>query len=168
MEQSIRVGRVLFRVLSTVALTTLAACGGAPAKVDKPPAPAPAPVLRIDVAAAADANRGPAGQALPIVVRLYELKAQGAFSGADFFSLYDREAKTLGGELIAREELALSPGQTRQVVKPLNPQARYLGVLGAFRDIDHAAWRVLVPLADGKDNNLDVAVGAKAIRAQAR
>ncbi|HSO79661.1 MAG TPA: type VI secretion system lipoprotein TssJ, partial [Chromatiaceae bacterium] len=145
------------------ALASLAACGGKPPKEEKPP-----PVLRVDVTAAPNANRGPGGQALPIVVRLYELRAQGAFSGADFFSLYDREAKTLGGELIAREELTLTPGQTRQIVKPLSPQARYLGVLGAFRDLDHAAWRALVPLADGKDNNLDVAVGAKAIRAQAR
>jgi type VI secretion system protein VasD len=115
-----------------------------------------------------DANRGPGGQALPIVVRLYELKAQGAFSGADFFSLYDRESKTLDGELISREELTLTPGQTRQIVKPLNPQARYLGVLGAFRDIDRASWRALVPLVAGTNNNLDVAVGAKTIRAQAR
>jgi type VI secretion system protein VasD len=166
MGPSIRVGRVLLRLLATAALATLAACGGAPAKEDKPPAPAP--VLRVEVAATADANRGPAGQALPIVVRLYELKAQGAFGGADFFSLYDREAKTLGGELIAREELTLTPGQTRQIVKPLDPQVRYLGVLGAFRDIDRADWRALVPLVAGKDNNLDVAVGAKAIRAQAR
>jgi type VI secretion system protein VasD len=125
-------------------------------------------MLRVDVAAASDANRGPGGQGLPIVVRLYELRAQGAFSGADFFSLYDREAKALGGELIAREELTLSPGQTRQIVKPLDPQARYLGVLAAFRDLDHAEWRDLVPLADGKDNNLAVAVGAKAVRAQPR
>jgi len=166
MGPSIRVGQVLLRLLATAALATLAACGGAPAKEDKPPAPAP--VLRVAVAATADANRGPGGQALPIVVRLYELKAQGAFSGADFFSLYDREAKTLGGELIAREELTLTPGQTRQIVKPLDPQVRYLGVLGAFRDVDRADWRALVPLVAGQDNNLDVAVGAKAIRAQAR
>ncbi len=166
MEQSIRVSRLLFSLVAAVALTTLPACGGKPPKEDKPPAPAP--VLRVDVAAAADANRGPAGQGLPIVVRLYELKAQGAFSGADFYSLYDREAKALGGELIAREELTLAPGQMRQIVKPLNPQARYLGVLGAFRDIDRATWRALVPLVDGKDNNLDVAVGPKAIRAQPR
>ncbi len=166
MGPSIRVGQVLLRLLATAALATLAACGGAPAKEDKPPAPAP--VLRVAVAATADTNRGPAGQALPIVVRLYELKAQGAFSGADFFSLYDREAKTLGGELIAREELTLTPGQARQIVKPLDPQVRYLGVLGAFRDIDRADWRALVPLVAGQDNNLDVAVGAKAIRAQAR
>lgn len=166
MEQSIRVSRLLLGLATAVVLTTLAACGGQPPKEDKPPAPAP--VLRVDVAAAADANRGPAGQGLPIVVRLYELKAQGAFSGADFYSLYDREAKALGGELIAREELTLAPGQTRQIVKPLNPQARYLGVLGAFRDIDRATWRALVPLVDGRDNNIEVAVGAKAVRAQAR
>lgn len=166
MEQSIRVGGVLVRLLAAAVLTALAACGGQPPKEDKPPPPAP--VLRVDLAATADANRGPAGQALPIVVRLYELKAQGDFSGADFFSLYDREAKTLGGELIAREELTLTPGQTRQIVKPLDPQARYLGVLGAFRDIDRAGWRALVPLVAGKDNTLDVAVGAQAIRAQPR
>jgi type VI secretion system protein VasD len=166
MGQSTRVGRVLVCLLAAAALTTLAACGGQPPKQDKPPAPAP--VLRIDAAAAADANRGPSGQALPIVIRLYELKAQGAFSGADFFSLYEREAKTLGGELIAREELTLAPGQTRQIVRPLDPQTRYLGVLGAFTDIDRATWRALVPLVAGKDNNLDVAVGAKAIRTQAR
>jgi type VI secretion system protein VasD len=163
MREAIRVSRLLSRLLVAVALTSLAACGAKPAKEDKPP-----PVLRVDVTAASDANRGPAGQALPIVVRLYELKAQGAFIGADFFGLYDREAQALGGELIAREELTLAPGQTRQIVKPLDPQARYLGVLGAFRDIDHASWRALAPLADGKDNNLAIAVGAKAIQAQKR
>ncbi len=106
------------------------------------------------------------GSALPIVVRVFELKAQGAFGGADFFSLYEHESKTLGGELIAREELTLAPGQTRQIVKPLDPQTRYLGVLGAFREIDRATWRALVPLVAGKDNNLDVAVDANAIRVQ--
>lgn len=168
MESSIRVSRVLLRLAVAIALTALVACGGKPPKEDKPPIPAAAPMLRVNVTAAADANRSPGGQALPIVVRLYELKARGAFSGADFFSLYDREAKTLGGELIAREELTLSPGQTRQIVKPLDPQVRYLGVLGAFRDIDRAAWRSLVPLADGRDNALDVRVGAKAIQAELR
>jgi type VI secretion system protein VasD len=168
MTPSIRVSRLAAGLAAAVALAALGACGGQPPKQDKPAAPAPAPVLRVEVTAAGDANRGPSGQALPIVVRLYELKAQGAFSGADFFSLYEREAKTLGPELIAREELTLSPGQTRPIVKPLDPQARYLGVLAAFRDVDRATWRALVPLADGKDNHLDVAVGAKAVRAQPR
>ena len=163
MRQSIWMGRTLTGLLIAAALASLAACGGKPPKEDKPP-----PVLRVDVTAAPNANRGPGGQALPIVVRLYELKAQGAFSGADFFSLYDRESETLGGELIAREELTLAPGQTNPIRKPLNPEARYLGVLGAFRDIDRASWRSLAPLISGVDNNLDVRVDAAAIRVQPR
>lgn len=168
MTESIRLRWILGPVLFVVALATLSACGGKPPKREKPPPPGPPPQLRIDVTASAQANRGPGGQALPIVVRLYELKAQGAFSGADFFSLYDRESAVLGGELIAREELTLAPGQTGHIDKPLDPQARYLGILGAYRDIDHASWRSLVPLISGKNNDLDVAVGATAIRAQPR
>jgi type VI secretion system protein VasD len=167
MKTSDRRRRLIAGLLAAATLTAMGGCGSKPPKEDKPPPAAP-PVLRVDVTAAANANHGPAGQALPIVVRVFELKAQGAFSGADFFSLYDRESKTLGGELIAREELTLAPGQTRQIVKPLDPQTRYLGVLGAFREIDRATWRALVPLVAGKDNNLDVAVGANAIRVQPR
>jgi type VI secretion system protein VasD len=168
MQASNRRRRLIAGLLAAATLAAMGGCASKPPKEDKPPPPAPPPVLRVDVTAAANANRGPGGQALPIVVRLYELKAQGAFSGADFFSLYDHESKTLGGELVAREELTLAPGQTRQIVKPLDPQTRYLGVLGAFREIDRATWRALVPLVAGKDNNLDVAVGANAIRVQPR
>jgi type VI secretion system protein VasD len=164
MKTSDRRRRLIAGLLAAATLTAMGGCGSKPPKEDKPPPPPP--VLRVDVTAAANANRGPAGQALPIVVRVFELKAQGAFRGANFFSLYDHESKTLGGELIAREELTLAPGQTRQIVKPLDPQTRYLGVLGAFRDIDRATWRALVPLIAGKDNNLDVAVGANSIRVQ--
>jgi len=167
MKTSERRRRFIAGLLAAATLTAMGGCGSKPPKEDKPPPAAP-PVLRVDVSAAANANRGPAGQGLPIVVRVFELRAQGAFSGADFFSLYDHESKTLGGELIAREELTLAPGQTRQIVKPLDPQTRYLGVLGAFREIDRATWRALVPLVAGKDNNLDVAVGANAIRVQPR
>lgn len=168
MGRSIRARGLWGCLLIAGIATGLVACGGKPPKVEKPPAPAAPPELRVDLSAASNVNRGPGGQALPIVVRLYELKAQGAFSGADFFSLYDRESETLGGELIAREELTLAPGQSSQVRKPLSPEARYLGVLGAFRDIDRASWRGLVPLISGKDNTLEVAVDATAIRLQPR
>jgi type VI secretion system protein VasD len=155
--------RAVCWVLAAAALAILASCGGQPPKEEKPP-----PVLRVSLAAETDANRGPGGRALPIVVRLYELKAQGAFNGADFFSLYGREAEALGGELIAREELTLAPGQTSKMQKTLDPQTRYLGILGAFRDIDKAAWRSLVPIPEGKDMNVEVAVGPTAIRGVAR
>jgi type VI secretion system protein VasD len=150
----------------TALIAALVGCAGKPPpppKEEKPP-----PELRAEVVAAPNANRDPSGRALPIVVRLYELKAEGAFSSADFFSLYDKESEALGGELIGREEVTLVPGQRRLVVRPLSPEASHLGVVGAFRDIDRAAWRALVSLTPGKDNTVQVDVGSTAITAQAR
>ncbi len=153
-------------VLVAVVVAAVLGCAGKPPpppKADKPP-----PELRAEVIASPSANRDPGGRALPIVVRLYELKGEGAFASADFFSLYDKESATLGPELIAREELTLVPGQRRLVVRPLSPEASYLGVLGAFRDIDQASWRALVTLRPGQDNTVQIDVGAAAITAQAR
>ena len=164
--------RPLAILLMALILASVASgCGGKKKEPPPPPPPEPekpAPMLRIDVSAAGNANRGPSGQGLPVVVRLYELNAQGAFSGADFFSLYNDQAGTLGGELVASEELNLAPGGSRSLAKPLSPDARYFGAMGAFRDIDNARWRALVPLAAETDNTLKVTVGADAIRIETR
>jgi type VI secretion system protein VasD len=143
-----------------VAVTLLAACAAKPPQKEAPP---PAK-LRVVVAASTDVNSGAGSQALPIVVRLYELKGQGAFTGADFYSLYDRESQTLGDDLVDSEEMTLIPGQQRMVVRELGPDTRYIGAMGAYRDIDGATWRDYQPIIGGKDNNFEVEVGAKALR----
>jgi type VI secretion system protein VasD len=127
-----------------------------------PPAPKPPPRLDIEVKAASNANAG----GLPIVVRVYELKSPGAFKSADFFSLYNDEVPTLGDTLVSRQEMTLAPGQSEAIHKELSPGAAYLGVLGAFRNIDSAQWRSVVPLAGDADNSLSVTVGSDAIRIQ--
>lgn len=158
-----------FAVLLVVVVATLFGCAGAP----PPPAPSPKaekppPELRIEVIAARDANRDPAGRALPIVVRVYQLKVEGAFARADFFSLYDKESATLGGDLIAREEVTLVPGQRRLIVQPLNPMTTHLGVIGSFREVDRATWRALEVIKPGQDNTIQVDVGVAAIAAHQR
>lgn len=155
--------RLLFSVALAVSLLPIiAGCGGKPPKVE-PPAPAPPRMLRVDVSAAINANATASAQGRPIVVRLYELKSAGAFSRADFFSLYDREAEVLGDDLVAREEMTLAPGQDRRVSKALGADTRYLGIVGAYRDIDRAQWRKTVPLRGDDDRAVFVSIGPDAI-----
>lgn len=148
-------------------LLLVALAAGCASKAPPPPPPAPAAAaparLSIDVDAAGNANRG-----LPVVVRVYELTGTGAFGGADFFSLYDRDGATLGGEMLSRESLTLAPGQGQMIDKPLNPEARYLGVVAAFRDIDRARWRGSMPLIAGRDNAVTVTVGADSVTVSPR
>jgi type VI secretion system protein VasD len=156
--------RLVAGLLAAGTLGTLAGCGGkAPME---PPPPGPPPELRISVSAAANANRGPGGKGLPVVVRLYELKARGAFDRADFYSVYDKESATLDGELVGREESTLAPSTERLVVRTLDPATRYLGVVAAFREIDRATWRAVLELRPGKNNNVAVTVGSNAVSVQ--
>lgn len=103
-------------------------------------------------------------QASPIVLRLYDLKVAEAFLGADFFDLYDRETTRLGGDLLGRTETTLIPGrQVEQPRRTVPEEARFLGAVAAFREIEGAEWRVSTPLRLNGVNNLTLAVEARSI-----
>ena len=93
--------------------------------------------------ASTDANPDVHGRPSPIVVRIFELKGDAEFNGADFFSLYEREKETLGGSFIQREEYVLQPGEQKDLLLPMSREARYVGAIAAFRDIRAAKWRAI-------------------------
>jgi type VI secretion system protein VasD len=128
------------------------ACGKAP-----PIAPPAAPPLTIaapptakakaamTVAANADVNPDASGRPSPVVVRVYQLRTDGAFKQAEFFALFDDEEKALGQELISRDEFVLAPSEKRTLDVAVADETRYVGVLAAYRDIRNAQWRALIP-----------------------
>lgn len=117
-----------------LAVGMLAACAS------KPPKPEPA---RARLIASEQVNPDASGRASPIVVRLFQLRDEDAFASAEFLDLYGKEKEILGESLVSRQEYVLAPGETRELEIPLDAQARYLGVLAAFRDIRAAQWRAV-------------------------
>lgn len=122
-------------LIVVIALALLAGCGSAS---PKPPNPT---VVEVLIEASSGLNPDSKGRASPIVMRFFELKTHAAFNGADFFSVWDRERETFGAELVAREEFSLRPSETTTFKRTLQPETRYLGVVAAFRDLEHAQWR---------------------------
>jgi type VI secretion system protein VasD len=129
-------------------------CGG---KVPPPPVPAPpsitiaAPVeakikAAMTIVAGKDANPDGGGRPSPVVVRIYQLKTDGAFSAADFDALYDDDQKALGIELISRDEFVLAPAERRTLDVAVASETRFVGAIAAFRDIRNAQWRALIPV----------------------
>ncbi len=97
---------------------------------------------------APNANPDHQGRASPVVIKIYQLKDVGAFSEADFFSLYDDGENVLGGDLISVEERELQPGVNYDYSASITPEASYIAVIAAFRDIEKAQWRVITELPD--------------------
>jgi type VI secretion system protein VasD len=96
------------------------------------------------------------GRPSPIVVRLFELKHPVAFESADFFSLYERAAKSLVPDLVASEELQLRPGENLELKLSVQSQSRYLGILAAYRDLPETRWRYTVPVTTAGVTHIDL------------
>jgi type VI secretion system protein VasD len=134
MKQNFAPRGLLIPLLITLLCGALAACAGGPPKPAK---------ARMTVAAQADANPDASGRPSPIVVRVFQLKSDGAFAGADFFALFDDEKKALGPDIVSREEFELSPGERRTMDFAVSGDAHFIGAIAAFRDIRNSTWRVL-------------------------
>lgn len=99
----------------------------------------------------------------PLMLRVYELKSPTAFNAADFMSLYQKDQAELAADLVAREELTLAPGETRPLSKMLSPDTRYIGVVAAFRDLEHAHWRSIAVVEPGKSKKVVIRADALSV-----
>src|SRR5262245_53641184 len=113
----------------------------------KPPKPVQA---RAQLVVSEDVNPDTSGRASPIVVRLFQLKNDGEFAAADFFAIYEKEKETLGASLLSREEYVLAPGEKKTLDLGLNPEARFVGAIAAYRDIRSSHWRALTQAPEKK------------------
>lgn len=100
--------------------------------------------VKLTLRATSDVNPDGNGRPSPVVVRVYQLKTDVAFAGAEFFALYDDEKKALGADLIAKsDEFTLGPGDSNPAPIAVAPDAKFIGVIAAFRDYRNAQWRVI-------------------------
>jgi len=83
------------------------------------------------------------GRPAPLILRIYALSDDSVFLTADFFALYEDDKTVLGDKLVSRQELQIRPGETRELDDwQLTLETTRLGVMGAYRDLENATWRV--------------------------
>lgn len=133
----------------------LSACAG-------PPKPAS---VTGTIQASAQINPSASKRPSPLLIRIYELKSAAAFNAADFMSLYQRDQAELAADLLAKEEFVLSPGETKTFAKTLAPDTRFLGVVAAYRDLEHAKWRSIVAIQPSQPQKVTVKAGELAVEA---
>jgi type VI secretion system protein VasD len=149
----------LFGLLAAAAVAAACAKAPPPKAPEAPLTIAAAPEAKVKapltIAVSADVNPDSSGRPSPVVVRVYQLRTDAAFNGADFFTLFNDDQKVLGPELISRDEFTLGPSDQKMLDVSVSDETRFLGAIAAFRDIRNAQWRVLLP-ATNKGLNVSV------------
>ena len=143
-----------YAVVGLLTVSLLDACGS---RSSSPP------LLQGTIKVDQAANPNLKGEGSPIMVRVYELRSPAAFSGADFFSLFDNESATLAGDLVGREEYGLRPAETQPYQRQLQPDTKFIGVVAAFQDLEHARWRQVVPVPDERQSTIAIGIEARAV-----
>lgn len=131
---------------------SLAACAlfaGCSSTAKRVPAP-----YAIELRADPKVNLNASGRPSPVQVTIYELKSASAFESRDFFTLQGDAHAALGTELLNADQVILRPGETKVLRYPGNAEARVVGVVAAYRDLEQSKWRLLVELPEPQETNI--------------
>jgi len=104
------------------------------------------------------------GRPSPIVLRPMALKHPVAFEHADVFSLYQRPREALAPDLVTVEELELRPGESRELKLSVDEDARFVGVVAAYRNLPETSWRFVIPVQEQSTTRSTLALDAAGIR----
>ncbi|PKM36293.1 MAG: type VI secretion system lipoprotein TssJ [Gammaproteobacteria bacterium HGW-Gammaproteobacteria-10] len=118
-------------------------------------APTPDPtILELKLKAGKLLNPDIEGRASPLVVRIYQFEAIDKFNTSDFFAIYDNDVALLGQDIIFRKELELQPDTNRNLSLESKPEAHYLAIFAAFRNLDTAQWKTSMKIVPNQTNKV--------------
>ncbi|MDH3431239.1 MAG: type VI secretion system lipoprotein TssJ [Gammaproteobacteria bacterium] len=105
-------------------------------------------VLKGSIVAVEAVNPDGQGRPSPLVIKIYQLQSKDKFELADFFALFDQADATLGADMLAVEDIMMTPGEVRPYEGAIDPTTRFIGVVGAYRDINQAKWKAVIPMPE--------------------
>ena len=107
----------------------------------------------VELKANNEVNPNASGKASPIKVTVFELKTTNAFDTADYFALMKDPRAVLGDQMLEVNSRILSPGKTEEIKASGNTQAKALGIVASYRDLNNSQWRLVVELPEAKTTN---------------
>lgn len=136
-------------VLLPVCLVALPGCGSTPP---------PETLVDLSLVATADLNPDANGRPSPALVRIYELTSEDPFRTATYYDLRDEPDDTLGPTVLSRREITVNPGTALQRTLEVEDNARVMGLVVDYQDIENAIWRSYISVRTGEENRLQASL----------
>jgi len=109
--------------------------------------------LHLDFSARASLNTDETDMnalSVPTMVRVYQLSDEKAVERASYDKLINNDESALIGDLLDKQSVVVNPEQGAQLNIPLDPNAKFIAIVGLFRnpDIRMNTWRLTLTRDD--------------------
>ena len=139
-----RLESAVFALLA-VGAVGLGACASTtpPAKA---PEKCPSQSITVSLLSSASINRTAQGEPRPVVVRLYQLKADARLYNAPFDRIWKDDKATLADDLVASQEIEVYPGTRTDVKLERPPTVNHIAGIALFSSPTGHSWFVSLDL----------------------
>lgn len=105
--------------------------------------------LHLDLSARAASNTDTTemtGMSVPTLVRVYQLSDNKRVQKATYDSLLDSGDSVLDADLLDAQAVVVKPGEGAQLSVPMNEGAKFVAIVGLFREPDNStnSWRLIL------------------------
>lgn len=95
----------------------------------------------------------------PLMLTFYELESAEKFLKYDFWKLLDKSGKKLNSDLISQTKHIIVPEQEQTYKIAFDNRAKFLGVIGKFRNIENKnTWRYVINLQKESFNEAELEI----------
>jgi len=101
----------------------------------------------------------------PLMLNFYELDSAEQFSKLDYWTLLDSGTDRLNSDLISQNKHIIIPSEEQTYKILFDEKAKFLGVIGNFRNLDaNTTWRHVINLEDKTYNYVELEIDGYQIK----
>ncbi len=139
--------------LSTVILVVMSACASKPTHLD------------LVIKSTNNINLDSDNISSPLMLNFYELDSAEQFSKLDYWTLLDNGKDRLNSDLISQNKHIIIPSEEQHYKILFDEKAKFLGIIGNFRNLDsNSTWRYVINLEDKTHNSVDLVIDGYEIK----
>jgi type VI secretion system protein VasD len=103
--------------------------------------------------------------ASPLMLHFYELDSAEQFSKLDYWTIVDNAKDKLSSDLISQNEHIIVPNEEQTYKILFDEKAKFLGIIGSFRNLDsNSTWRHVINLKDKAYNYVELEIDKNQIK----
>ena len=101
----------------------------------------------------------------PLMLNFYELDSAEQFSKLDYWTLLDSGKDRLNSDLISQNKHIIVPNEEQHYKILFDEKAKFLGIIGNFRNLDsNTTWRYVINLEDKAHNVVELDINGYEIK----